>query len=193
MKLKTISLLVAVLLVLGALASCSATPTTTAATTSAAATTTATSKVDAVASASVVDNTAGFEKAISKDGTWIIAITKDLTFDKALILDGDFKNGKKDADGKELFQRKIALYSQDANRKVTARFTLTAKQLTINSLNGSIEHGTFKGDLYVNGKNFKLIDQTIDGNVYFASDDIKSTFTMDATSKITGAQEVKAQ
>lgn len=186
MKLKTISLVVAVLLVLGALASCSAKPTTTAATP-------ATSKVDVVASASVVDNAAGFEKAISKDGTWIIAITKDLTFDKELVLDGDFKNGKKDASGNELFQRKIGLYTQDTNRKVTARFTLVAKQMTINSLNGSIEHGTFKGDLYVNGKNFKLIDATIDGNVYFASDDIKSTFKMDDTSKITGAQEVKAK
>ncbi len=182
MKLRTITLLSAVMIVFGSLAGCAAAPTTAATTTI----------VDVVASASVVDTAAGFEKAISKDGTWIIAITKDLTIDKELVMDGDFKNGKKDANGNELFQRKIGLYTQDTNRKVTARFTLTAKQLTINSLNGSIEHGTFKGDLYVNGKNFKLIDATVDGNVYFQSEEIKATFTMDATSKITGKQEIKA-
>jgi hypothetical protein len=40
-------------------------------------------------------------------------------------------------------------------------------------------------------KNFQLVDATVDGNVYFGSDTIKSTFKMDSTSKITGKQEVK--
>lgn len=154
---------------------------------------TANKSTDTVASASVVDNMDGFQKAISKDGTWIIAITKDLTTDKPLVVDGDFKNKKKDPKTNEdLYQRKIALYTQDANHKVTARFTLTAPSITFNSIFGSLEHGTFKGDVYVSGKNFKLVDQTIDGNLYFMNEDAQKTFQkMDATSKVTGKIELK--
>lgn len=147
---------------------------------------------DAVGSASIVDNAAAFEKAISADGTWIIAITKDLTVDKDLVLAGDFKNGKKDADGKELYQRKIALYTQDADRNITNRFTLTVKSLTVQSIVGSIQHGTLKGDLYVDVAGFQLIDAKVEGNVYFKSEAFKSSFSMDATSSVTGTQEVKA-
>ena len=153
---------------------------------------TTTTTVDAVASASVVDNAAAFEKAISKEGSWIIATTKDILIDKEIVLDGDFKNGKKDSAGNELYQRKIGLYTQDSSFKVTNRFTLTAQKLTINSINTSVEHGTFKGDLYIAAENFKLIDAIVEGNVYFLSDEIKATFSMDSTSKITGVQEVKA-
>ncbi|MEA4962072.1 hypothetical protein [Lutispora sp.] len=146
---------------------------------------------DKVTTASIVDNAAAFEKAIGSSGTWIIAITKDLTIDKDLVLDGEFKNGKKDAEGKDIIQRKIALYAQDANRNITARYTLTAPRLTINSPEASIQHGTFKGDLYVSSKNFKLVDATVDGNVYFTADEAKGTFTMDDKSKVTGKQEIK--
>lgn len=148
-------------------------------------------KPDVVTTASVVDNAAAFEKAISAKGTWIIATTKDLTINKDLVLEGEFKNGKKDKDGKDIIQRKIALYTQDEKRNVTNRFTLTAPKLTINSPKASIEHGTFKGDLYVSTKDFQLIDTTIDGNVYFTNNDVKSTFKMDNLSKITGKQELK--
>jgi len=146
---------------------------------------------DTVTTASIVDNEAAFEKAISKTGTWIIATLKDLTFDKDLVLEGEFKNGKKDSAGKDLIQRKIALYTQDANRNVTNRFTLTAPKLTISSPVASIQHGTFKGDLYVTTTDFQLVDATVDGNVYFSSDAAKSGFKMDDKSKITGKQEVK--
>ncbi|MHB8061651.1 MAG: hypothetical protein ACYDG2_03280 [Ruminiclostridium sp.] len=161
------------------------TPTTTTQTTSPSTT------PEAVTSASIVDKAATFEKAISSSGTWIIAITKDLTIDKDIILDGEYNNGKKDTAGKNIVQRKVALYTQDADRKITARYTLTAPKFTINSPEASIEHGTFKGDLYVSVKNFKLIDATVDGNVYFTTDEAKSTFNADATSKITGKQEIK--
>ena len=146
---------------------------------------------DAVASASIVDNEAAFEKAISKDGKWIICLTKDLTFDKELVLDGVFKNGKKDDNGNEIIQRKIGLYTQDDKRNVTARFVLTAPKLTINSPEASIQHGTFKGDVYVSAKDFQLVDATVDGNMYFTTDEAKSTFKMDDKSKITGVQELK--
>ena len=144
-----------------------------------------------VTTASIVNTSAAFENAISSKGTWIIAITKDLAIDKDLVVDGEYKNGKKDANGKDLLQRKIALYNQDENKKVTASFTLTVPKLTFNSPMGSIEHGTFKGDLYVSASNFQLKDATVDGNVYFTTDAAKSTFKMDATSKVTGKQELK--
>ncbi|MDF2987935.1 MAG: hypothetical protein K0R50_3445 [Eubacterium sp.] len=165
--------------------------TTTAGTTTAGTTSAATSTTDAVTSASIVDNAAAFQKAITDKGTWIIAITKDLTIDKEITLAGEFKNGKKDEAGKDIIQRKIALYSQDKDRNITARYTLTAPKLTIKSPEASIQHGTFKGDLYVDVKNFKLIDATVNGNVYFTTEEIKKTFNADEKSKITGKQEVK--
>ncbi|MDF2889951.1 MAG: hypothetical protein K0R80_318 [Clostridia bacterium] len=148
-------------------------------------------KPDVVTTASIVDNAAAFESAISKDGTWIIAALNDITFDKELVLDGEFKNGKKDEKGNELIQRKIALYTQDADRNVTARFTLTAPKLTINSPEASIQHGTFKGDLYVSVSNFKLVDNVVDGNIYFTTEEAQSTFSMDEKSSVTGVQELK--
>lgn len=165
--------------------------TTTAGTTTAGTTSAATSTTDAVTSASIVDNAAAFQKAISDKGTWIIAITKDLAIDKEITLAGEFKNGKKDEAGKDIIQRKIALYSQDKDRNITARYTLTAPKLTIKSPEASIQHGTFKGDLYVSVKNFKLIDATVDGNVYFTTDEAKNTFNMDDKSKVTGKKELK--
>jgi hypothetical protein len=146
---------------------------------------------DVVTTASIVDTEAAFEKAISNTGTWIICALKDLTFSKELVLDGEFKNGKKDDAGKDVIQRKIALYTQAEDKTVTARFNLTAPKLTVNSPNGRIQSGTFKGDLYVSAKNFQLVDATVDGNVYFTTDDAKATFKMDDKSKVTGKQELK--
>ena len=146
---------------------------------------------DVVTSASVVDNATAFEKAIGSQGTWIICITKDLTIDKDLVVDGEYKNGKKDTSGNDIIQRKIALYAQDADRNITARYTLTVPKFTIKSPEASIQHGTLKGDLYVSVKNFQLIDAKVDGNVYFTTDETKSTFKMDSTSTVTGKQELR--
>jgi len=146
---------------------------------------------DVLTTASIVNTTAAFEKAISNSGTWIIAITKNLTINKDLVVDGEYKNGKKDDNSKDIVQRKIALYTQGEDRKVTNRFTLTAPKLTFYSPMGSIEHGTFKGDLYVSVSNFQLKDATIDGNVYFTTTEAKSTFKMDTKSKVTGMKELK--
>ncbi|MBL4938596.1 hypothetical protein JK636_23100 [Clostridium sp. YIM B02515] len=140
---------------------------------------------DAVTTASIVDNEAAFLKATSKDGRWIIAIVKDLTISKDIILEGDFKNSKGD------LQRKLALYTQDSNKKVTNRFTLTAPKMVVKSPNASIQHGTFKGDVYVETKDFQLIDAKVDGNIYFNSDEAKAGFKMDADSSVTGKREVK--
>ena len=79
---------------------------------------------DAYATPSMVSDAAGFEKAISNNGVWIICLLNDLTIDKELVLDGEFSNGRKDDNGNDIIQRKIALYEQDNNRNITARYTL---------------------------------------------------------------------
>ncbi len=149
---------------------------------------------DVTTTASIVNTEAAFEKAISSTGTWIIATLKDLTFTKDLTLDGEFKNGKKDDKGNDVVQRKIAPYTQDENRNVTGTFKITAPKLTINSPNAGFWYGTFKGDIYVNAKNFTLYGATVDGNVYFMSDEAKSTFKKDESKqpvKISGKEEMK--
>ncbi|HBM76402.1 MAG TPA: hypothetical protein DD429_12740, partial [Clostridiaceae bacterium] len=130
---------------------------------------------------------------ISSKGTWIIALTKDITVDKDISLEGEFKNGKKDEKGNDIIQRKIALYAQDENRNVTARYTLTAPKLTILSPEASIVNGTFKGDIYVSAKDFQLIGTKVDGNVYFTNEEAKSTFKKDDKSTITGKTELKKE
>jgi hypothetical protein len=142
---------------------------------------------DSVTSASLVNTAEMFEKAISKEGTWIICLLNDLTIDKELNVDGDFMNNKTPPKS----QRKLAFYEQDADRNVTASYTLTAPKMTVNSIDCAIWNGTFRGDLYVAGKNFQLINATVDGNLYFLNADAKSTFKMDATSKVTGVNELK--
>lgn len=166
-------------------------PTVTAAVTEPAPTSEANATPDAVSTASIVDEEKAFLKAISKSGTWIVAVTKDISTDQELLMEGEFKNGKKDEAGKDIIQRKLALYAQDADRNITARYTVTAPRLTVTSPMASIQHGTFKGDLYVAVTDFQLIDATIDGNVYFTSEEAQSTFQMDKDSKITGKQELK--
>lgn len=180
---KFLSIIAVVTLSLSILGGCAqkATPTPTPAAT----------KTDTVTSASIVNNSAAFEKAISKNGTWIIAILKDVTTDKDLVLDGEFNNKKKDTKGKLIIQRKIALYAQDAKHVVTARYTLTAPKITINSPNASIEHGTFKGDIYVENNTFQLKDNKVIGNIYFKDAAAKAGFKMDKTSSVTGKQEIQ--
>ncbi len=146
---------------------------------------------DAVTTASIVDKEEAFLNAISTQGTWIIALLKDLTLNQDLVLEGEFKNGKQDDAGNDVIQRKIALYAQDENRNVTARYTLTAPKITIKSPNASIQRGTFKGDVYVDVDNFELVDATVEGNVVFTKQEYKDSFKMDETSKITGNQTVQ--
>ena len=147
-------------------------------------------ETDAVSSASIVDTSAAFEKSIGADGNWIVCLTKDLTADKELVVDGEFTNGKKDDSGKDIVQRKIALYAQDEQRNITARYTLTVPRLTIKSPNASLQHGKFVGDVIVDAPNFQLIDNEVEGNIYFTSQEVKDTYTIDETSSVSGVQEI---
>jgi len=146
---------------------------------------------DVTTSASIVDNVDDFKTAISDKGTWIIAVTKDITSEEELVLAGEFKNGKKDENGNDIIQRKIALYEQDKDRNVTARYTLKAPKLTILSPKASIQHGTFVGDIYVSANDFQLVDTKVEGNIYFTTEEAQSTFTKDEASSVTGKTELK--
>ncbi len=142
---------------------------------------------DVVTSPSLTYSNDTFRKSMYGNGTWIISTLKDMTFDKPLVLAGDLKNGKKDkVTGADLYQRKLALYSQDADHNVTRRFTVTAPSLTVLSLNARIQGGIFVGDVYVTGNNFQLVNATVKGNIYFTTQAAKDSFLMDANSTLTG-------
>lgn len=141
---------------------------------------------DVKTTASIVNDNDAFLNAISAKGTWIIAVLNDMTIDQDLVLDGQFTN-------KDAAARKIALYSQDENRKVTARYTLTAPKLTVNSENARIQGGTFKGDVYVKANGFQLVDGTIEGNLYFSTQEQLDAFKLEDGAKVTGETAVKAE
>ncbi|MEC9489829.1 MAG: hypothetical protein UMU04_02695 [Halanaerobiales bacterium] len=137
---------------------------------------------DVVSSPSVVTDEESLINAMSADGSWIIVIQQDLSTDEELVLEGEFtEDGEAD--------RKLALYEQDEDRNVTARYTLEGPSITVQSPNTRFQSGTFVGDVYVKAPNFRLIDFTIDGNVYFENEEAKETFTMEEGSKITGNLE----
>ncbi len=141
---------------------------------------------DSVSSASLVNTPDAFELAIGPNGVWIVCLLEDITVDKDLVVDGDFMNTK----DPPASQRKLAFYAQDENRTITDRYTLTAPTLTIKSPDCAIWNGTFRGDLYVDAENFQLVGATVDGDVYFTSDAVKASFTMDENSAITGVQTI---
>ncbi|WP_405114441.1 hypothetical protein MHH28_09990 [Paenibacillus sp. FSL K6-1217] len=147
----------------------------------------ATEQTDAKTSASIVNQADSFINAVSDKGTWIVAVLNDLTVDKDVVVAGEFHD-KNDA-AKPIY-RKLALYAQDADHKVTASYTLTAPKVTVQSENFRVQGGTIKGDVYVEANGFNVYkDATIDGNLYFSSEDVKATAVLEG--KVTGATEVK--
>lgn len=139
---------------------------------------------DVSTSASIATDEASFLKAAGKDGTWIVCTLADLEISKEIVLEGEFTN-------REKIDRKIALYTQDDDHNVTGRFTLTAPKLTVKSENTRLQGGTFKGDIYVEAKGFKVVDATVEGNVYFANEEIEETFALENGGNVTGVTEVK--
>lgn len=187
MKSKLILLSLSMVLAVSLLAGCSSKAP---ATNSDAAKTTAVAKTDTVSGASQATDEASFENKISKNGNYIIITSKDLTFTKDLTVDGNFT--KKGKDGKDVVARSLAFASKSADGKtVDKRFTVTVPRIVINSENTLLEDGIIKGDVYVQAKGFTTLDATINGNLYFATDDLKNAFCADAKTKITGNVEVK--
>lgn len=152
-----------------------------------------TASPDVVTAASMVNNENALHRAAAKDGTWIVILLNDLSVSKELVLEGDFhdKNDKANP-----LYRKLALYAQDANRNITARYTLTAPKLTVKSPNTRIQGGTFKGDVYVDANGFNVYDAVIDGNVYFSKQEYRDSFVLqtdqNAVGTVTGTLEVRS-
>lgn len=143
---------------------------------------------DVVSSASQAPDEKTFEDRISKDGNFIIITSKDLTFENDLTVDGTFT--KKDKDGNEVAARSLALAAYGKDNSVI-RYTVTVPRIIINSENTLLEYGIIKGDVYVQAPGFKTKDATVDGNLYFATQELKDAFCADDLTKITGNVEVK--
>ena len=137
---------------------------------------------DVVTSASTTYDKDVFRKSMWANGTWIINTLIDMNIDKPLVLAGEFLNSRGQV------QRKISLYSQDADRNITRDFTVTAPSLTILSPNARIHGGIFVGDVYVYANNFQLVANKVVGDIYFTTQEAKNTFKYDAKSSITGEQ-----
>ncbi|MCK8059696.1 MULTISPECIES: polymer-forming cytoskeletal protein [unclassified Fusibacter] len=141
-------------------------------------------EVDVVTTASIVDNGEALVKALSAEGAWIAATLKDIELSEDLVIDGELMKG-------DAVARKLALYTQDENRNITAQFTLTAPKMIVKSPMFKLTGGTFKGDVYVEAEGF-ILDKsaTIDGNLYFASQKNLDTFTMTDSAVVTGMIQV---
>ncbi|MCG8478520.1 MAG: hypothetical protein MI724_05440 [Spirochaetales bacterium] len=127
----------------------------------------------------VIESPSDVQAAVGADGAWIIIFQDDVAVDSRVVVSGEVSR-----DGEP--RRKFALYTQDADRNVTARYTLTVPELVVQHVNVRIQSGTVAGDVYVESEGFHLRDATIDGNVYFATQDLLDGFVMDETSMVTG-------
>lgn len=149
-------------------------------------------KPDAVSGASIAKDEATLLRAASKNGSWIVILPNDLTITKDIILEGDYTvPDKNDPSKKVPSPRKIALYNQDDKKVKTASYVLKAPKLIVKSKDTVIKGGTFVGDVYVEAPGFNLDDAKIDGNLYFASEELKSGFKSQNNSSVTGKTEVK--
>jgi hypothetical protein len=140
--------------------------------------------VDAMTTASIVDNGDALVNALSAEGTWIAATLNDIVLTDDLVIEGELMKG-------ETVARKLGLYTQDEDHNITAQFTLTAPKMIIKSPNFKLTGGTFVGDVYVEAEGFVLDKSaTVDGNIYFATQMALDTFTMNDTAAVTGMVQV---
>ncbi len=139
---------------------------------------------DAVSGASIAADEAQFEQKVSKENTnFMVIATKDLTFTKDITVESGIKEGNAN--------RALAFGTYKEDKTVDKRFTLTVPRLIIAGENVKFEYGIMKGDVYVTGAGFNVKDATIDGNLYFATEELKNGFVIDEASKVTGNTEIK--
>ncbi len=149
------------------------------------------SKTDAVSGASRVVDEAEFELKVSRENTNYMVITsKDLTFTKDITVESGVKKSNDGASDTVTRSLGFGSYKED-NKTLDKRYTITVPRLIIAGENVKFEYGIIKGDVYVTGGGFNIKDGTIDGNLYFATDELKNAFKLDETTKITGNTEVK--
>ncbi len=122
---------------------------------------------DAVTTPSITDDAAELAASLGTDGNWITCTTADVTVDELLVVDGEFHSKN---DPNEKIYRKLALYTQDDDKKVTGEFNLNLnKGMEVNSPNFRIQNGTVNGDIIVNAPGFELKGATVNGNITFTS------------------------
>ncbi len=190
---KTMSILLALLLAMTLFVACGQEEETPAedTTTEDAGTESGTEEVDVVTTASIVDNGQAVVDGLSADGTWIVATLNDTETDQDIIVEGLFYD--KDDESSDIY-RKLGLYTQDADHNILEQFTLTAPKMVVRSENFKIQGGTFIGDVYVEANGFNVGKAaTVDGNIYFASQEYMDTFVVDETAEVTGTQEVATE
>lgn len=146
--------------------------------------------VDAVSNPTeaIVTGTDDTIEALGPNGAWIVIFEQDVKVSKDIVVGGEVYE---DADA-EAPRRKLALYAQDSDRNVTARYTLSAPKMIVRHLNTRIQGGIFDGDVYVEAEGFNMVDATIDGNLYFKSKALQDSAKIDDKSKVTGTTEVKS-
>ena len=131
-------------------------------------------------------NASSLQEALGPNGAWIILFEGDVTANEEVVVAGAVWE---DADA-DAPRRKLALYTQDSDRNVTARYTLTVPQLTVYHMNTRIQAGNVSGDVYVRANGFELTsDGTIDGNLYFESEEYQNSADIDGGT-VTGSVSV---
>ena len=135
------------------------------------------------ATQSVIGSSDDLEEAFSANGGWIVIFEGDVEADQELTLaEGPTNDGE--------IARKLALYTQDADRNIQDRFTLTVPSVTIESENSRIQGGTLAGDVYVNANNFSLPEGTIDGDLIFGSEEYQESADL-SEGEVTGETRVE--
>lgn len=131
---------------------------------------------EVVTTASISNEPADVLAGLSEDGTWIYAITDDVTLTEDLVVAGTFHDGGEESGD---IYRKLALYAQDEERVVTDEFILTAPTMTVESPNFRIQNGTFVGDVVVKAEGFELAESTVEGNVTFDTQELMDAAKLD--------------
>ncbi|MFW5694913.1 MAG: hypothetical protein ACOCYB_07075 [Alkalispirochaeta sp.] len=127
------------------------------------------------------------QEAVGPDGSWIVLFEDDVTVDEDVTVFGAVY----EEEGADAPRRKLALYTQDSDRNVTDRFTLTVPRLVVHHMNTLIQSGTVAGDVYVEEEGFELSGgATIDGDLYFATEELQESASISDDSEVTGSVEI---
>lgn len=135
---------------------------------------------DVTSVASIVDSGAKLKDSLASKGNWITAILNDVTLEEDLTVSGTFHDK---GDKANAVYRKLALHTQDKDFNIIDNFTLTVPTLVVDSENFTVFYGTIKGNVIVKGKGFALVGTTLDGDLTFASEEIKDSANLDKDGK----------
>jgi hypothetical protein len=132
-------------------------------------------------------DTSSLQEAVSPEGPWIILFDGDLTVNEEVVVSGEVY----EEEGAEEPRRKFALYTQDSDRNVTDRYTLTVPRFIVRHMNTRIQSGRIAGNVYVESEGFELVNGgTINGNLYFASEELRESATIDESSNVVGSVSI---